>query len=172
MAPLCRKVTGADIVPGFVNECQEMIDRKSIRNAAAVLLEKGKLPFADGEFDKVVMIDAIHHLEEHERTLAEVFRVLKPNGHFLIFEPNKLNPLLALLCVLDKNEHGLLRLGTFGAYRRLLGKNFQVEDEEYSGVLIGPESRAAVALADFVSNPKHAGFGWLSPKLFVAARKV
>lgn len=172
MAPLCRRITGADIVSGFVNECQAMINRKSIRNADAVLLEKGQLPFADSEFDKVVMIDAIHHLEEPDKTLSEVARVLKPGGQLLIFEPNKLNPLLALLCAIDKNEHGLLRLGTFGAYRQLLGHIFQIENEEFNGVLVGPQGKIAAALADFVSKPKYRMCGWLSPKLFIAARKV
>lgn len=172
MAPLCGTVIGADIVPSFVTECQEMIDRNSISNAKAVLLDKGKLPFADQEFDKVVMVDTIHHLEEHRQTLDEVARVLKPGGMFLIFEPNKLNPLLALLCALDRNEHGLLRLGTFGAYRRLLGGVFQPEVEEYNGMLVGPQGKASVALADFLSNPQHKALGWLSPKLFIAARKV
>jgi len=172
MAPFCGTIIGADITPSFVAECQAMIDRKGISNARALLLEKGELPFANGEFDKVVMIDTIHHLEEHERTLAEVARVLKPGGLLLIFEPNMLNPLLALLSVLDSNEHGLLRLGTFAAYRRLLGAAFRIEVEEYNGVLVGPTGKASIALADFVSNPKNRIFGWLSPKMFIAARKI
>lgn len=172
MAPLCGTITGADIVPSFVKENQSMIERKGLANASAVLLESGNLPFSDSEFDKVVMIDTIHHLEDHNKTMSEVTRVLKPGGFFLIFEPNKLNPLLALLCALDKNEHGLLRLGTFKTYRRLLGNNFQIEHEAYNGMLVGPESKASVALANFVSMPKNKIFRWLSPKLFIAARKI
>ena len=172
MAPFCGQIVGADIAPSFVAECQAMIDRNRISNARTVLLEKGELPFADGEFDKIVMIDTIHHLDEHVAIMAEVARVLRPGGLLLIFEPNKLNPLLALLCALDKNEHGLLRLGTFGAYRRLLGASFHIELEEYNGVLVGPEGKTSIALADFVSKPKNKTFGWLSPKLFIAARKI
>lgn len=172
MAPLCRTIVGADIVPSFLKECQEMIQRKSIANAETVQLEKGKLPFGDGEFDKVVMIDTIHHLEENEKTLREVARVLKPGGLFLIFEPNKLNPLLALMCALDKNEHGLLKLGTFNAYKRLLGESFEIDHEEYNGMLVGPEGKTSVAIANFVSKPRNRIIGWLSPKLFIVARKV
>ena len=91
---------------------------------------------------------------------------------FLVFEPNKANPLLALMCVLDSNEHGLLRLGTFSAYQNLIGNKANVISQEYNGMLVGPQSSSAVAIADFLSNSKRVNiFGWLSPKLFLVARK-
>jgi ubiquinone/menaquinone biosynthesis C-methylase UbiE len=171
MAPYCKQITGADIVPGFVNECRKTIARHHIDNATVVDLAPGELPFASASFDRVVMVDTIHHLERPEETLLELARVLKPGGLFLIFEPNKHNPILALLCALDKNEHGLLRLGTFSAYRKLLVKDFDIVCQEYSGLLVGPESRVALAVADFVSRQGNRLFGWFSPKLFMVARK-
>lgn len=171
MAPLCRTIIGADITPAFVKQCRAFIERKPIPNARAVLIENGVLPFGDGEFDKVVLIDTIHHLEDQERTLDEIARVLKPGGLLLIFEPNKLNPLLTLHCMIDRNEHGLLKLGTFGSYRRLLCEAFQIEIEEYNGVLIGPKNKALVAIADYVGKPD-SRLSWLSPKLFMTARKL
>ncbi len=172
IAPLCASITGVDVVPSFVNECDEIIKKRGIVNATTVLLQEDLLPFADGHFDRVIMVDTIHHLERREQTMDEVARVLKRDGLLLIFEPNKLNPLLALMCALDKNEHGLLRLGTFAAYRKLLGTRFVIEAEQYNGMLVGPEGAASVAIADFVSGPGRTAFGWLSPKLFIAARKV
>jgi SAM-dependent methyltransferase len=172
MAPYCGHIVGADIVPDFIEECRRNIERKALRNASAVLLAQEELPFESGEFDKVIMIDTIHHLERHDTTMAEVFRVLKPGGMLLIFEPNKANPLLAVMCALDPNEHGLLRLGSFSAYRGLLGDAVRVVHQQYNGMLIGPQGRLALAIADFVSAPSRAkALGWLSPKLFIAARK-
>ena len=172
MAPLCGSITGADIVPSFVEECCGVIESRSVPNATAVLLKEGVLPFADEQFDRVIMVDTIHHLEHKEQTVGEVVRVLKRGGLLLIFEPNKLNPLLALMCALDKNERGLLRLGSFAAYRRLLGARFTIDEEQYNGMLVGPEGALSIAIADFVSAPGRTAFGWLSPKLFVAARKI
>ena len=45
-----------------------------------------KLPFGDGEFDAVVSSYAIDHLRRAERpaAIAEVARVLKPGGEFLL----------------------------------------------------------------------------------------
>jgi ubiquinone/menaquinone biosynthesis C-methylase UbiE len=42
------------------------------------------LPFADGEFDKVVFISTLEHIDDPERALAEVARVLKPGGRLAI----------------------------------------------------------------------------------------
>jgi ubiquinone/menaquinone biosynthesis C-methylase UbiE len=38
------------------------------------------LPFRDGEFDKVVFISTLEHIEDPAAALAEVTRVLKPGG--------------------------------------------------------------------------------------------
>ena len=172
IAPLCSSVVGADIVPDFIIECRDTIEKHGIDNASAVLLDSPRLPFSDREFDKVIMVDTIHHLENPTSTLIEVHRVLKTGGILIIFEPNKYNPLLALLCALDKNEHGLLKLGTFQAYRHLLGREFQPICEVFNGTLVGPEGKLAVAIADFVSDPQHSLLRWLSPKLFMVFKKL
>jgi SAM-dependent methyltransferase len=41
-------------------------------------------PFADGEFDFVVMQNAIHHLAQPIRLFPEVARILRPGGLFLV----------------------------------------------------------------------------------------
>jgi SAM-dependent methyltransferase len=172
MAPLCKKIIGADISPDFVAECTTTISNAHITNASAILLDGDNLPFANDEFDKIIMIDTIHHLEFPDQVMIEILRILKPGGVLLIFEPNKWNPLLALLSLMDFNEHGVLRLGSFAAYQKLLGKSFEVIHQEYNGVLIGPQGKASIAIADYVSSPDNRWLGWLSPKLFIAARKI
>lgn len=172
IATLCGKVTGADITPSFVNECNRLIQDKRLTNAAVILIKSGSLPFPDGYFDKIVMVDTIHHLEDADETMDEVFRILKKDGLLLIFEPNKFNPLLYLMCCLDKNEHGLLRLGTIKKYGQLIGPRYEIVAAKYNGLLIGPKGRLALYLADICSSPLLAPIiGWLSPKIFLAVRK-
>jgi len=172
-APMCGRIVGVDVVPSFIRECQNQIERAQLSNATAILSTEARLPFADGAFDRILMVDTIHHLEDPAQTLAEMHRVLARDGLLLVFEPNKLNPLLALMCALDPNEHGLLRMGTFRAYRKLFSGKFDIEVGRYNGVLIGPKGRTSVAIADFVTDPKIAPvLGWLGPKLFIAARKI
>lgn len=172
MAPLCGHVVGADIVEDFVHQAGALISRRGIPNAEVVCVPDDHLPFEDASFDKVLLFDTIHHLEDVTRTIDEVARVLKPDGHLLVFEPNKANIPLAVMCVLDRNEHGLLRLGTFSSYRRVLRHRFVIEHEAYNGVLIGPEGRLSRAVADRVSRPGRPLVNWLSPKLFIAARRA
>jgi SAM-dependent methyltransferase len=173
IAPHCGSIVGVDIVPAFVDRCRDMIASAGLANARAVLSHDGIVPFEPATFDVVMMVDAIHHCADPRAVMAEVQRVLKPNGLFLVFEPNKGNPALALMCCLDRNEWGLLRLGSRRAYRALLGGAFTIETNVFSGLLVGPEGPAAVAVADFVSSPPASPLlGWLSPKIFVAARRA
>ena len=46
------------------------------------------LPFADSSFERVIMVDALHHVIDHARTAREMFRVLKPGGVLVIEEPD------------------------------------------------------------------------------------
>jgi len=171
MAPFCGHIVGADIVDQFVDGTNALIERKGITNAEAVLVTE-RLPFDDASFDKVVLIDTIHHLEDVPGTIDEVVRVLRPGGSLLVFEPNKGNIPLAAMCVLDRNERGLLPLGTFRSYRRVLGPRFSIEHEAYNGVLIGPEGKLSRAVADYVSTPGRPLVNWFSPKLFISARRI
>ena len=52
------------------------------------------LTYADRSFDAVIGNSVLHHLSP-EGCLGELFRVLRPGGSLLFFEPNQLNPQVA-----------------------------------------------------------------------------
>jgi predicted SAM-dependent methyltransferase len=50
-------------------------------------LENGHLPFEDESFDVVYSSNTLEHIENINVVMAEVYRILKKNGHFLISVP-------------------------------------------------------------------------------------
>ena len=54
-----------------------------------------KIPFEDGTFELALASCVFHHIphEEHVALLAEIRRVLAPQGRLFVFEHNPLNPL-------------------------------------------------------------------------------
>lgn len=50
--------------------------------ATTVAADAHRLPFADGAFDAVYSLQVFEHLSRPWEAAAEVFRVLKPGGHF------------------------------------------------------------------------------------------
>jgi ubiquinone/menaquinone biosynthesis C-methylase UbiE len=47
-----------------------------------------QLPFPDGAFDRVTMVDAFHHVQDQPRVAAELWRVLRVGGKLVIEEPD------------------------------------------------------------------------------------
>ncbi len=46
-----------------------------------------QLPLADGSFDAVVCISVLEHVEDPQRAVREIHRVLKPGGQALLYAP-------------------------------------------------------------------------------------
>jgi SAM-dependent methyltransferase len=47
-----------------------------------------RLPFADAVFERIVIVDALHHFADVQHALHELIRVLAPEGRLLIQEPD------------------------------------------------------------------------------------
>jgi ubiquinone/menaquinone biosynthesis C-methylase UbiE len=174
VAEMAGTVVGVDVSRAWVDAAQVTFRSRGVANASSVLTAGNELPFENESFDAVIMVDVIHHLEHPERMLAEVRRVLTRAGTLLVFEPNKLNPLLTLLCMFDRNEWGFLRpnMGLFTGYRRLLSPGFLVEDIRYSGLLIGPDGPWARRIVDVLTQGVFSPLlRHFAPKIFVAARR-
>ena len=74
-----RSVFGIDVDLAISTNCQ--IDGGCVGDAS-------RLPFRDAAFDLVYADNVLEHLDRPELVFAEVARVLKPGGRFLVKTPN------------------------------------------------------------------------------------
>ncbi len=82
LRPLCRSVVVSDLSLPMLREAQ----RKTELWPLAAHVEC--LPFADGTFKRIVVVDALHHFCNRTGALADLARVLAPGGLMVIEEPD------------------------------------------------------------------------------------
>jgi SAM-dependent methyltransferase len=76
------EVLACDVSRSAIAAASESAEGVDFRLATAE-----RLPFADGELDFVWIFDVLEHVDDPERVLREVARVLKPGGGFHIVLP-------------------------------------------------------------------------------------
>ncbi len=60
------------------------------------------LPFPSGSFDRIIMVDALHHVCDQGQTIRELWRVTKPGGRIVIEEPDIHHPVVKLVALAEK----------------------------------------------------------------------
>ena len=78
---LVDEVVIADVSFGML----EKADRSTLKPVCG---GSESLPFADNFFERVIMVDALHHVINHTDSAREMLRVLKPGGVLVIEEPD------------------------------------------------------------------------------------
>lgn len=82
------------------------------------LISDGRFPLEDGEVDAVYCVSVLEHIPDFEQTVKDVFRVLKPNGLFIL--------------TIDLDLCGYMDIGVSRYYdlRRCLSKHFDLKEPE------------------------------------------
>ena len=82
-----EKIIGLDISAGMLDVGRKKIEAKKLSDKIEMILaDSENMPFEDNTFDAITVAFGVRNFETLEKGLAEILRVLKPNGIFVILE--------------------------------------------------------------------------------------
>lgn len=82
-----EKIIGLDISEGMLEVGKQKIINQNLSNRIEMVIgDSEKMPYQDNTFDAITVAFGVRNFETLEKGLAEILRVLKPNGVFVILE--------------------------------------------------------------------------------------
>lgn len=86
IAPHVAHVTAVDVTPDMLETAARLAEQRGAFNIAFQHADAAELPFPSEHFDLVTSRVAAHHFAEPMKALAEVRRVLRPGGRFVLVD--------------------------------------------------------------------------------------
>jgi ubiquinone/menaquinone biosynthesis C-methylase UbiE len=99
VAALFQTVTGKVMI---ADTAEKMLLEAQEKGIAVVNSQSEYLPFNNGSFDRIIMVDALHHVENQGKTLSEMWRLLALGGKLIIEEPDINNFFVKLIALGEK----------------------------------------------------------------------
>jgi demethylmenaquinone methyltransferase/2-methoxy-6-polyprenyl-1,4-benzoquinol methylase len=96
LQPYVSQVIVADISHGMLRQARQK------NGLQPVCAPSESLPFQKNTFDRIIMVDALHHVENAAHTISEFWRVTKPGGKILIEEPDIRSAAVKIVAVFEK----------------------------------------------------------------------
>jgi demethylmenaquinone methyltransferase/2-methoxy-6-polyprenyl-1,4-benzoquinol methylase len=82
-----KEIIGLDISEGMLDVGRQKISQKQLDSKIKMVVgDSENLPFEDNTFDAITVAFGVRNFEHLEKGLAEIYRVLKPKGVFVILE--------------------------------------------------------------------------------------
>jgi demethylmenaquinone methyltransferase/2-methoxy-6-polyprenyl-1,4-benzoquinol methylase len=81
LCSMVRETVVADLSRGMLNYAK-------VKGLSTTCTPAEQLPFASSIFDRIIMVDALHHVFDQRKTITELWRVLAPGGRIVIIEPD------------------------------------------------------------------------------------
>jgi len=102
------------------------------------------LPFQAESFDRVIMMDSLHHVYNQKRAISELWRVLIPGGRLVIVEPDIQRFAVKLIALGEKmilmRSHLLTAEEIMGLFTDS-GAHLEVRYDEFHVIVIGDKPR-------------------------------
>jgi demethylmenaquinone methyltransferase/2-methoxy-6-polyprenyl-1,4-benzoquinol methylase len=87
------------------------------------------LPFSSGSFERVIMVDALHHVLDQRQSVYELFRVLVPGGRIVIIEPDINQFIVGFIAIFEK---------------ALLMRSHFLSGDNIAGLFTDPEAKTSL----------------------------
>lgn len=82
-----EKIIGLDISAGMLKVGEAKIKKKNLdKRIEMVQADSEKLPYSDNSFDAITVAFGVRNFETLDKGLAEIYRVLRPGGVFVVLE--------------------------------------------------------------------------------------
>lgn len=82
-----KNIVGLDISQGMLEEGKKKVNDKGLGNIIEMIIgDSENLPFKDASFDAITVAFGVRNFENLDKGLSEIYRVLKPNGTFVVLE--------------------------------------------------------------------------------------
>ncbi len=82
-----KKIVGLDISTGMLEVGKKKVMEKKLAHTIEMILgDSEMLPFEDDSFDAITVAFGVRNFENLEVGLAEIYRVLKTSGTFVVLE--------------------------------------------------------------------------------------
>jgi len=96
---LCEYVSQVVIADLSIGMLTQAKNEQSLR---LVCTYSERLPFPADQFERIIMVDVLHHVVNQVQTAADLYRVLKPGGLLVIEEPDIEHFAVKLIALLEK----------------------------------------------------------------------
>jgi ubiquinone/menaquinone biosynthesis C-methylase UbiE len=142
-------VTGIDLHESAIAAAKSMAAQRNLAKRAQFSIGNAaeRLPFPDAAFDAILCIDAINHLPDRPRVLAEWARLLKPGGRLLLTDATTVTGPLTKEEIAIRSSIGFFLFVPLGYDERVLVESgfhlLASKDTSAATAEIGEKRRAA-----------------------------
>ncbi len=96
--PVGCSIVGVDISTEMLRKARQRVDELRLRNVQLKVMDASNLAFTDDSFDHVIATYVISAVPDPVKTLQEMHRVCKPQGHLVILNHFKSdNPVIGAM---------------------------------------------------------------------------